>query len=125
VSIEDVEVAKRFDAALDAAFKTGDREGVYAFFADDVEYTTPHRTLRGLTELREKLHWGDGEPENLDVELEEGEWQDLGGGHVVRENRMVQRWKETGEIATTMRIKVDLRIRDGKIMRYERFAQPE
>ena len=58
VSTEDVEVAERFDAALDAAFNTGDREGVYAFFADDIEYTTPHRTLRGLTELREKLHLG-------------------------------------------------------------------
>ena len=61
----------------------------------------------------------------MDVELEEGEWQDLGGGHVVRENRMVQRWKETGEVVTTMRINVDLQIRDGKIMRYERIAQPE
>ena len=125
VSAEDVETAKRFNIALDAAFETGDREGVYALFADDIEYTTPHRTLRGLSEVREKLKWGSREKENLDVEFEEGEWQDLGGGHVVSESRMVQRWKETGELATTMRINVDLRISDGKITRHERLAQPE
>jgi hypothetical protein len=44
---EDVEVAKRFHAALETAFETGERELVYALFADDVEYTTPRRTLRG------------------------------------------------------------------------------
>jgi hypothetical protein len=120
----DVEVAKRFDAAVDAAFQTGDREGVYIFFADDIEYTTPHRTLSGLREVREKLRWG-GEKDNLDVEFEDGEWQELGHGHVVRESRMIQRWKETGEVATIMRVTLDLRIRDGKITRLERVAQPE
>jgi ketosteroid isomerase-like protein len=125
MSTEDVEVAKRFEAALDAAFETGDRELVYALFADDVEYTTPHRTLRGLSEVREKLKWGSPQKENLDVELERGEWQDLGDGHVVSESRMVQRWKETGEVAVVMRVDVDLRIRDGKIARYQRVAQPE
>jgi ketosteroid isomerase-like protein len=125
VSAEDVEVAKRYCAALEAAFETGDREGVYELFADDIEFTTPHRTLQGLGEVREKLKWGSGEHENLDVEIEEGEWQDRGDGHVVRESRMVQRWKETGEVAVTMRINLDLRVRDGKITRYERLAQPE
>ena len=120
----DVEVAKRFDAAVDAAFQTGDRESVYIFFADDIEYTTPHRTLSGLREVREKLRWG-GEKDNLDVQFEDGEWQDLGHGHVVRESRMVQRWKETGEVAAIMRVTLDLRIRDGKITRLERVAQPE
>lgn len=126
MSAEDLEVAKRFDSALAKAFETGDRELVYAVFADDIEYTTPHRTLWGLDEVREKLKWGSGsEPQNLDVEVEEGEWQDLGGGHLVRESRMVQRWKETGEVATVMRVNVDLRVRDGKIARYERVARPE
>ena len=119
-----MEVAKRFDAAVDAALQTGDRESVYAFFADDIEYTTPHRTLSGLREVREKLRWG-GEKDNLDVEFEDGEWQDLGDGHVVRERRMVQRWKETGEVAAIMCVTLDLRIRDGKITRLERVAQPE
>lgn len=118
-----VEVAKRFDAAVDSAFQTGDRESVYVFFAD-IEYTTPHRTLSGLGEVREKLKWG-GAKDNLDVEFEDGEWQDLGDGHVVRESRMVQRWKETGDVAATMRVTLDLRIRDGRITRLERIAQPE
>jgi ketosteroid isomerase-like protein len=125
VSIEDVGVAERFRAALDAAFETGDRESVYAFFADDIEYTTPHRTLRGLNEVREKLEWGGGEPDNLDVEVEDGNWQDLGGGHVIGERRIVQRWKETGEVAAIMLVHVDLRIRDGKITRYERHGRPD
>jgi ketosteroid isomerase-like protein len=125
VSVEDLEVAKRFSAALDAALATGDREGVYALFADDVDYTTPHRTLRGLSEVREKLEWGGGEPENLDVEFEEGDWQDLGDGHVVSESRVVQRWKETGEVAAMMRVHVALTIREGKITRYERRGQRE
>lgn len=124
MSAEDIEVADRLRAAIDAAFATGERERVYELFADDIEYTTPHRTLRGLSEVREKLKWG-GEKENLDVEVEEGEWQDLGGGHVVSESRIVQRWKETGETAGVMRVRVDLRIRDGKIARYERVGQPE
>ena len=119
-----MEVAERWSAAQDAAFATGDREGVYALFADDIEFTTPHRTLHGLNEVREKLKWG-GEPDNLVVEVETGEWQDLGDGRVVRDSRVVQRWKETGEVAATMLVHLDLRIRDGKIARYERRAQPE
>jgi hypothetical protein len=78
VSVEDVDVAKRFNVALDAALETGDRESVYELFADDIEFTTPHRTLRGLSEVREKLKWGSREKENLDVEFEEGEQRDIG-----------------------------------------------
>jgi hypothetical protein len=129
MSAEDVDVAQRFRAAVDAAFATGDREGVYALFADDIEYTTPKRTLRGLQDVREKLSWGGGGGggglENLDSEYQEGEWQDLGEGHVVSEDRVVQRWKETGEVAAVMLVSVDLRIRDGKIIRLERRSRPE
>ena len=121
---DEVAVANRFRAAREEAFATGDRELVYALFADDVEYTTPHRTLRGLSEIREKLKWG-GEKENLDVELEEGDWRDLGDGDVASETRMVQRWKETGEVAATMVIREQLTVRDGKIARYERRSAPQ
>ncbi len=121
MSVEDVEVARRLGAAVEA----DDREGVYALFADDIEYTTPHRTLRGLAEVREKLKWGGEPPENLDVEWEDGEWDDVGRGHVVRESRLIQRWKETGEVATVMRVREELAIRDGKITRYERRGRPE
>jgi ketosteroid isomerase-like protein len=126
VSVEDVELAERFGAAVESAFTTGDRERVYALFADDIEYTSPRRTLRGLAEVREKLSWGSGDKlENLDVERQEGEWQDLGDGHVAREDRIVQTWKETGEVAAVMLVTVDLRVRDGKITRLERRSRPE
>ena len=69
---DEVALGERFRSAVKAAFATGDRELVYALFADDVEYTTPHRTLRGLSEVREKLKWG-GEKDNVDVELDEGD----------------------------------------------------
>ena len=78
----------------------------------------------GYARCERELRWG-GEKDNLDVEFEDGEWQDLGDGHVVRESRMVQRWKETGDVAAIMRVTLDLRIRDGKITRLERVAQPE
>jgi hypothetical protein len=123
VGADDVAVAERFRAAVEEAFATGDRELVYALFADDVVYTTAYRTLTGLSEVREKLKWG-GEKENLDVQREAGEWRDLGDGNVVSETRMVQRWKETGEVATTMIVQEELTVRGDKIARYERRSAP-
>jgi ketosteroid isomerase-like protein len=119
VSAEDIEIAKRFATTMVA-----DKEGMFALLSDDVEWTTPKRTLRGLEEVREKLGGG-GTPDNLDVEWEEGEWQDDGAGTVVCESRVVQRWKETGEVATVMRVREELQIREGKITRYARRGQPE
>ena len=124
MSADDVSVAERFCAAAEEALATGDRELVYALFADDVEYTTPHRTLRGLSEVREKLKWGAAK-DNLDIELERGGWRDLGNGNVASESRMVQRWKETGEVAVTMVVREHLTVRDGKIARYERTSTPQ
>jgi ketosteroid isomerase-like protein len=121
---DEVALGERFRSAVKAAFATGDRELVYALFADDVEYTTPHRTLRGLSEVREKLKWG-GEKDNVDVELDEGDWRDLGDGKVASETCMVQRWKETGEVAAMMTVREQLTVRDGKIVRYERRAAPQ
>ena len=120
VSAEDVEIARQFGAAVAA----DDREGVYSLFADDIEYTTAHRTLRGITEIREKLKWGEP-PDNLDVVWDYGEWDDLGGGRVVSESRRILRWKETGEVATVMRVRVDIQIREGRITRIERRALPD
>lgn len=121
MSHEDIDVVRRFDSAREA----NDREGAYALLADDVEWTTPHRTLQGLDEVREKLIWEGDPPDNLDLEFQAGDWQDLGGGHVARETRVVQRWKETGEIAAVIRVREELDIRDEKIIRYQRRARPE
>ena len=117
-----IDVARRFDAVN----ASGDREAFYALLTEDAEWTTPYRSLRGLAEIREKLDWSPGEPpENLDIEFEEGEWVDEGDGRVARENRVVQRWKETGEIATVMLQREQLDIRDSKISRYSRHGRPE
>jgi len=115
MSAEDIAVAEQ----LLEAVERDDREGVYALFAEDIEYVTDRRTLRGIDEIREKLSWG-GPKEHLDEELDAGEWVDLGDGHLVRDFRRVWRWKEGGEIADEVRGRLDLRIRDGRIARYER-----
>jgi ketosteroid isomerase-like protein len=101
------------------AVERDDREAVYGLFSDDIEYVTDRRTLRGIDELREKLNWGEPK-ENLDVEFERDRWVELGDGHLAQDFRMVMRWTESGEIADEARGRIDLRIRDGKISRYER-----
>jgi ketosteroid isomerase-like protein len=115
-----LKVAQAFSGA-----SGGDKESLYSLLADDIEWTTPHRTLRGLEEVREKLEWGGEPPEHLDVEWEDGEWVEVGGGRVVKESRVIQRWKETSEVSTSMRVREELVIRDGKIARYERRGRPE
>lgn len=117
---QNLEIARRFGATSEE-----DTDALYSLLADDVEWTTPHRTLRGLEEVREKLEWGGEPPENLDVDWEDGEWNDLGDGRVMKESRVVQRWKETGDVAAVMRVREELTLRDGKIVRYERRGQSE
>ena len=115
MSAEDIALAHRLLEAVDR----DDREAVYGLFSDDIEYVTDRRTLRGIDELREKLSWG-GQKEELDVEFERDGWVDLGDGHLTQDFRMVMRWKENGEIADQAQGHIDLRIRDGRINRYER-----
>jgi ketosteroid isomerase-like protein len=115
MSAEDIALADQLLEAVDR----DDREAVYGLFSDDIEYVTDRRTLRGIDELREKLNWG-GPKEELDVEFERDGWVESGDGHVAQDFRMVMRWKENGEIADQAQGHIDLRIRDGKISRYER-----
>jgi ketosteroid isomerase-like protein len=115
MSAEDIALANHLLVAVDR----DDREGTYALFSDDIEYVTDRRTLRGIEEIREKLIWG-GPKENLDIEIEGDGWVDLGDGHLVQDFRRIMRWKESGEVADQVRGRIDLRIRDGKIIRYER-----
>ncbi len=114
---DDVAVAERFRVALETAVRTGDREAVYALLAPDVEWVTPRRTLRGLEELRQEWTWGSS-PESFDYEFEEGDWIDDDGllGCDVRE---IYRLKETGDFAYSRDLRVQLTIRQGKIVRYE------
>jgi ketosteroid isomerase-like protein len=118
MSAEDVQVASRFLAALEAAARSGDREAVYPLLAPDVEWVIPQRTLRGVEELKEKHTWGSPRGD-LEVEFEADEWIDLGDGRVTSEVREHYRWKETGEVAQQRDRRIELTIRDGKIARYE------
>jgi ketosteroid isomerase-like protein len=115
---ENVELAERFRAAVEAAARTGDREGVYALLAPDVEWVMPQRTLSGLDEFRREWTWGSA-PETFDYEFEEGEWVDDGEGRLGCDVREVYRMKETGDFAYARTLRVQLTIRDDKISRYE------
>ena len=115
---DDMEIARQFRISLEAAAKSGDREAVYPFLAADVEWVTPKRTLHGIDEVREELIWG-SPPENLDLEFAEGDWLELGDGHVVSDVREIYRVKGTGDFAYERNRQIELTIRDGKISRYE------
>lgn len=115
---DDLEIARRFRIALEAAAKSGDREALYPFLAADVEWVTPKRTLHGLDEVKEELIWG-SPPENLDPEFEVGEWVELGDGRVVSDVHETYRVKATGDFAYERQRQIELTIRDGQISRYE------
>ena len=115
---DDLDIARQFRIALEAAAKSGDREAVYPFLAADVEWVTPKRTLHGIDEVREELIWG-SPPENLDLEFEEGDWLELDDGRVVSDVRQIYRVKGTSDFAYERNRQIELTILDGKISRYE------
>jgi ketosteroid isomerase-like protein len=118
VGADDMEIARQFARALEEAARTGDRAGVYPLLADDVEWVTPKRTLRGLEALEKEMIWG-SPPEKLDLEFEVSDWADRGEGRIVADVHQVYRWKGTGEIAYERERHIELTIRDGKVSRYE------
>lgn len=114
----DLEVAKRFRAALERAVKMGERDAVLELVANDVEWVTPQRTLHGIDELENWRAWGSS-AQTFDFEFSEGEWRDLGDGRVVCDLRQVYRMKESGDFAYERERQVEVTIRDGKVSRYE------
>jgi hypothetical protein len=118
VSADDLQIARRFLAALATVANTGERELLYPFLAADVEWLTPHRDLAGIDEVREELTWITA-PENFDLEFEATQMNDLGGGRIVTDVRELYRIKGTGEVAHTRGRQIELTIRDAKVARYE------
>jgi len=118
VGTHDVEIAERFRLALEAAIRTNDREVVYTLLAPDVEWVTPKRTLHGIDEMRREWTWGSS-PESFDYEFEEDDWVDDGDGRFACDVREIYRLKETGDFAYSRRRRIELRIHEGKITRYE------
>ena len=79
----------------------------------DTETRSPrHRRSARSTDL-------DPAADNLDVELDEPELTDLGGGRIVSDVHETYRVKDTGDYAYACDRRIDLTIRDGKIARYE------
>ena len=117
MSADDLEVARRFLDVLAAAARTGDAGAVYPLLAPDVEWSTPQRDLGGLEEIRDHLTWV-RPPDNLEIEFDELEVRDLGGGRIVSEAREIYRVPGTTEPAYTRRRRVELTVRDRTIARY-------
>jgi len=117
VSVEDVEIVRRWREVL----VDDDTEAAAPLLAPDVEWVVVSgESLRGIDEVRKYYAGsGSGEPENLEVEFDPGELEDLGDGHVSALNHQVCRWKETGELASERRARIEYTIREGRIVRYE------
>jgi ketosteroid isomerase-like protein len=118
MSADDLELAKRFFAALAVAAETGERELVAPYLAEDVEWVTPQRVLHGIGDLRERMIWG-SPPDKLDVDYEPTGMEDLGQGRVTIDVHEVYRMKDTGDFAYERNRSVEVTIRDGKVARYE------
>ena len=118
MAAEDVEVAERFRAALEAAVQTGEREPVYALLAPDVEWITPQRTLHGIDDMRANWAWG-STPESFEYAFDDSDWVDHGDGYLVCEARQVYRVRGSGDFAYDRQRRVQLTIANGAITRYE------
>jgi hypothetical protein len=110
-----------------------ERGAVEDVLAEDVEWVVPKRagvtTLRGIDAVLEWYTGGgagdEGVPEDLggleslDFSEERGELEDFGEGRVGSLNRLIYKWKESGEVAYVKTGRLVYTVRDGKIVRYE------
>jgi len=118
MSAGDLELARQFLDVLAEVAKTGDRDAVYALLTPDVEWLTPKRDVHGIDAARDALTWI-VPPDHLDVEFDEPDLDDLGGGRIVTEVHETYRVKGSGDYAYARERRIDLTIRDGKVARYE------
>jgi hypothetical protein len=118
MSAEDLEIANRFLEALAAAAETGDREQIVPFLASDAEWVTPKRTLSGVGEIFSDLTWL-GQPDNLEVEFEQGELTELGEGRIALDVHETYRVRGSGDFAYARDRRIELTIRSGTVARYE------
>lgn len=122
-----MEVVNRWRAA------NFERRAVEDVLAQDVEWVVPQgggvTTLRGIDAV---LAWYEGggavdlgAPEDLagaeDVEFSEerGDLEEFGEGQVGSLNRLIYKWKESGEVAHVTTARLVYTVDDGKILRYE------
>jgi hypothetical protein len=110
-----------------------ERRVVEEVLAEDVEWVVPKgggaTTLSGIDAVLGWYEGGgaadEGAPEDLggaekvDVSEERGELEDFGDGRVGSLNRLIYKWKESGEVAGVRTARLVYTVRDGKIVRYE------
>ncbi len=120
MSSEDLAVAGLFFDALEAAARTGDRDGLYPLLTSDVEWLTPLRSVHGLGELQNEAGrpWATPRP-TFDVGLEQKQTVDLGDGRVLADYREIYRVKDSGDVAYARERQIELTVRDEKVVRYE------
>jgi len=118
MTVDDLELAKRFLAVLATAARTGERDPIYPLLTPDVEWLTPKRDLHGLDEAEDRLTWI-SPPQHLEIEFSDPDVTDLDDGRVVSDVHEIYRVKATGDFAYARDRRIDLTIRDGKIARYE------
>jgi hypothetical protein len=113
-----LEVARRFQNALEHAAKTGDWTSVYPCLATEVEWVTQVRELSGLEQVEHDLTWA-SPPEHLELEFQAGQWVDLGEGRAAVGVHETYRVKGSGDFAYRRKLRIEVTIRDGKVCRYE------
>ena len=118
MATDELEIANRFRAALEASVQSGDHDALYPLLAPDIEWVTPQSTLHGIDELREFAIWG-SRADTFDFEFGEGDWQDLGDGRFGSDVRQVYRLKEEGDVAYERMRRIELTVRDARVARYE------
>jgi ketosteroid isomerase-like protein len=115
---EDLDTARQFQSAAEAAFRSGDFDAVVALVAPDVECVTPLHSVHGADRLTEEL--GRARPsERFDVEFENGGWTHLGDGRFACELHVLYRSKVADNLSYSRDRSFELTIRDGKVSRYE------
>ena len=118
MSAGDLDVARRFLEAWKTAARTGDRDALFPLLAADVEWATPQRDLRGIDVVHDQLTWLKPR-DTLDVEFDEPDLTDHGGGRIVVAVQETYRIKGTGDFAYARNRRIELTISDRKIARYE------
>jgi hypothetical protein len=122
MSDSDLDTAKQFQSAAEAAMQTGDFEPVVSLLEPDVECVMPQHSLRGVDAFTEELSRA-RPSERFELEFENGDWKVLGNGRFSFEIRALYRSKVSDELSYSRDRSFELSINAGKVSRFEmRFA---
>jgi ketosteroid isomerase-like protein len=122
MSAPDLDLARQFQSAAEAAMRTGDFEPLVALLAPDVECVTPLHSVQGPDAFTEELRRA-RPSERFELEFESGDWKPLGKDRYLCEIRVLYRSTVSDDLSYSRDRSFELTIRDGMVSRYEmRFA---